>query len=105
MTKETKNAIKVDTNTRYRLSIFRSNKAIYAQIVDDKSGVTIGSASSLKIKEKKSASEKAVLVGETLAKLAGELKIKKITYDRGPYRYHGQVKALAEGMRKAGLDF
>jgi large subunit ribosomal protein L18 len=103
--KETKSNIKIDSNARYRVSVFRSNKAIYAQIVDYKSGVTIGSASSLKIGEKKTPCEKATMVGENLAKLANERKIKKITYDRGSYRYHGQVKALAEGMRKAGLEF
>ena len=105
MTKETKKEIKVDSNIRFRVSIFRSNKAIYAQVIDDNNGVTIASASSLKNKEKKTPSEIATLVGETLGKDAAEKNIKKIVFDRGVYRYHGRVKALAEGLRKAGLEF
>lgn len=130
MTKETtKKIIKIESNTRYRVSVFRSNKTIYAQIIDDKLGATIASMSSLKIKDaaslpgkagegagapasagsgmrgKKTPSEIATLVGETLGKDAIEKKINKVTYDRGKYRYHGRVKALAEGLRKAGLLF
>jgi len=105
MKNETKKIIKIDPDTRYRVSVFRSNKTIYAQIIDDKQGITIANASSLKIKDKKTPSEIASLVGETLGKDAIEKKIDKVTYDRGKYRYHGRVKALAEGLRKAGLNF
>lgn len=106
MTKETiKKEIKIDHDTRYRVSAFRSNKFIYAQIIDDKSGNTIDSASSLGVKEKKTPCEIAVMVGETLGKSALDKGIKKIVFDRGSYRYHGRVKALAEGLRKAGLNF
>ena len=103
--KAIKKTIEIDPNTRYRVSIFRSNKAIYAQVIDDKTSTTILSASSLKIKEKKTPCEKAFMVGDVLAKLAIAKKIKNVKYDRGIYRYHGQVKALAEGMREAGLNF
>ena len=105
MTKETKKIIKIDSNIRYRVSVLRSNKAIYAQIIDDRAGSTVASASSLTVKEKKNPSEMAMLVGETLGKEALGKKIVKITFDRGSYRYHGRVKALAEGLRKAGLIF
>lgn len=102
---ETSGKYKIDSNIRYRVSVFRSNKAIYAQIIDDNTGTTIASASSLTIKEKKTPCEIATLVGETLGKDAVGKKINKIAFDRGKYRYHGRVKALAEGLRKAGLDF
>ena len=105
MQKETKSNIKIDSNIRYRVSVFRSNKAIYADIIDDKIGKTIASASSLKIKEKKTPIEKATIVGESLGKSANTLNVNKISFDRGKYRYHGRVKALTEGMRKAGLEF
>jgi len=105
MTKETKKITKIDSNIRYRVSVLRSNKAIYAQIIDDLQGTTIASASSLKIDEKKNPSEMATFVGETLGKDALKKNIVKVTFDRGAYRYHGRVKALAEGLRKAGLEF
>ena len=104
-TDETKKTIKIDPNTRYRVSVFRSNKGMSAQVIDDVNGHTIASAYSVKIKEKKSPSEIATLVGEALGKEALSLKINKIVFDRGSYRYHGRVKALAEGLRKAGLTF
>lgn len=105
MTKETTKKIKIDLNTRFRVSVCRSNKSIYAQIIDDISGTTIASASSLKIKEENTPSKMATLVGEKLGKDAKEKGIDKITFDRGAYRYHGRVKALAEGLRSAGLKF
>ena len=105
MKNETKTITKIDPNTRYRVSVFRSNKGMSAQIIDDSKGITIESASSLKIKEKKTPSEIATLIGENLGKDALARKIDKVVFDRGKYRYHGRVKALAEGLRKAGLTF
>lgn len=104
MTKETKKIVKIDSNTRYRVSVSRSNKSIYAQIVDDSIGATIVSASSLKITEKKTPCQIAEMVGKALGKDAIAKKIKKVTFDRGLFRYHGRVKSLAEGMRSAGLE-
>lgn len=100
------------TATRPRLSVFRSNQSIYAQLIDDEKGRTLVSVNekevSLKPKqktEKRTKIEKAGLVGGILAKKAARKKIKKVVFDRGSYRYHGRVKALAEGARKGGLAF
>lgn len=81
--------------SRPRLSVFRSNKLIYAQIIDDTKGVTLAAA---KGKDPNS-------VGEEVAKKALSKKIKDVVFDKGEYRYHGRVKALAEGARKGGLNF
>jgi large subunit ribosomal protein L18 len=91
---------------RPRLTVFRSNKGIYAQVIDDLDGRTIVAASSLEIKEtgiKKS--QAAAKVGELLATRAKEKNIGKVVFDRGGYLYHGRVKALAEGARKGGIQF
>ena len=94
------------TAKRPRLSVFRSNKAIYAQLIDDEQGKTLVAASEKEIKEKdKAKAEKARLVGEILAKKAIKKKIKEAVFDKGPYHYHGRVKALAEGAREGGLKF
>jgi len=93
---------------RPRLSVFRSNKHIYAQIIDDKRGITLISLSdkNIKIGEKEEGNTKAAfMVGEELAKKALNKKVSKVIFDRGSYRYHGRVKALAEGARKGGLKF
>ena len=92
------------TEAKPRLSVFRSNKAIYAQLVDDTKGQTLAAASSLGIKGKKGV-EVAKTVGQELAKAAQEKKIVACVFDRGGYLYHGQVKALAEGAREGGLKF
>jgi large subunit ribosomal protein L18 len=98
------------TGTRPRLCVFRSLNNIHAQIIDDSTGHTLVSASSLdtdiksKIAGKKKA-EIAGLVGTLIAQRALEKKIKQIAFDRGGYKYHGRVKALAEAARKTGLDF
>lgn len=92
------------TEAKPRLSVFRSNKAIYAQLVDDTKGQTLASASSMEIKGKKGI-EAAKIVGQELAKVAKEKKIALCVFDRGGYEYHGQVKALAEGAREGGLQF
>jgi len=91
-----------------RLSVFRSNKHIYAQLIDDQKGKTLLSVSDNKPKSKIKESSNinsALGVGEILAKKAIEKKIKKIVFDRGGYKYHGRVKAIAEGARKGGLKF
>lgn len=94
-------------NNRPRLTVFRSNKALYAQVIDDTKGVTLASADShqFKNKEIKNRIEMAKEIGKLTAQRALEKKIKKIVFDRGIYRYHGQVKALAEGAREGGLEF
>ncbi len=89
-----------------RLSVFRSNQHIWAQIIDDKHGKTLVSYSTKNINEAKGTkSEKATMVGQEIAKLALEKKIINIRFDRGLYRYHGRVKALAQGARDGGLKF
>ena len=93
------------TKQRPRLSVFRSCRAIYAQIIDDQKGRTLVAASNFKLAVKGNKTVQARAVGELLAKKALKKKIKKIVFDRGSYRYHGRVKALAEGARKGGLIF
>jgi large subunit ribosomal protein L18 len=89
-----------------RLSVFRSNSHIWAQIIDDKHGKTIVSASTKSLKKVSGTkTEKAVAVGAEIAKLAIEKKVKNVRFDRGLYRYHGRVKALADEARKNGLKF
>ena len=89
-----------------RLSVFRSNQHIWAQIIDDKHGKTLVSTSTKSIKEiKGTKSEKAIIVGQEIAKLAIEKKIINVRFDRGLYRYHGRVKSLAQGARDGGLKF
>jgi large subunit ribosomal protein L18 len=96
------------TEARPRLSVFRSNKEIYAQIVDDVTGKTISAASS-RDKDISSAkgtkSEIAALVGKSVAEKALKAGVETIAFDRGGYLYHGRVKSLAEGAREAGLKF
>ncbi|MDY8134407.1 50S ribosomal protein L18 [Aquimarina sp. 2201CG5-10] len=96
------------TEQRPRLSVFRSNKEIYAQIIDDVTGKTISSASS-RDKDIASASgnktEKANLVGKALAEKAKSAGVETVSFDRGGYLYHGRVKSLANGAREAGLKF
>jgi large subunit ribosomal protein L18 len=92
------------TPERPRLNVFRSNKQIYAQIIDDKNSVTIAQASSIKL-ENGANIEGAKEVGKLVAERAIEKGIKKIVFDRGGYLYHGRVKALADAAREAGLEF
>ena len=97
----------VGTEARPRLSVFRSNTHIYAQVIDDIKMVTLVSFSDLKMK-KDAKMNKVVLaekVGEEIAKLALAKKIKSVTFDRNGFRFHGRVKAVAEGARKGGLEF
>jgi len=96
------------TSSKPRLSVFRSNTDIYAQLIDDNSGATIASASSKQkdiSAQKAPKTEKSKMVGEAIAKKAVELGIKQVVFDRSGYIYHGRVKAVAEGAREGGLDF
>ena len=94
------------TTERPRLSVYRSEKNIYAQIIDDVNAVTVVAASSLdKTIEKGSNKEAAKLVGELVAKRAIEKGITEVVFDRGGYLYHGRIKELAEAAREAGLKF
>ncbi|MHB1925845.1 MAG: 50S ribosomal protein L18 [Leptospirillum sp.] len=89
-----------------RLVIFRSLKYIYAQVIDDFSGTTLVSASSLKgFSGSKDTTQTAREVGKLIGKLAIEKNIQKVVFDRGGYLYHGRVKALADGARESGLQF
>lgn len=93
---------------RPRLSVFRSNKEIYAQLVDDVTGTTLASASSRDkdvINDKITRTEISKLVGKSIGTKALKAGFKKIGFDRGGYLYHGRVKSLAEGAREAGLKF
>lgn len=89
--------------SRPRLSVFKSSQHIYAQIIDDIKGHTLVSSSDLGLSGTKK--EKAQIAGEQLAKKAVSKKIKKVVFDRGKFKYHGRVAALAEGARKGGLEF
>lgn len=93
---------------RPRLSVYRSNRDIYAQIIDDAAGITLVSASSrvAEINEQKVTKiEKSALVGKLLAQKAQEAGISKVVFDRNGYLYHGRVKSLAEAAREGGLIF
>ena len=93
------------TAEKPRLAIFRSNRGMYAQLIDDEAGKTIGSAMMLAKKSAKDGSktDQAVKVGERIAETAKKAGITKAVFDRRSYQYHGRVKALAEAARKAGL--
>jgi large subunit ribosomal protein L18 len=93
------------TAERPRLSVFRSNAHIYAQVIDDVQGVTLASASCLAAKLSGSATEKATQVGKLVAEAAKAAGVEAVVFDRGGNPYHGRVKALAEGAREGGLQF
>ncbi len=98
------------TSERPRLSVFKSAKHIYAQVIDDTSGVTIAAASTLSksFKESlvgKSKMEKATAVGTLVADLAKKAGVKEVVYDRNGFLYHGRIKALADAAREQGLSF
>ena len=86
-----------------RLNVYRSNKNIFASLIDDEQGVTLATASSLDLKGNNT--EIATAVGKAIAEKAKELKIKEVVFDRGGYLYHGRVKALADAARENGLEF
>ncbi|QFU16805.1 50S ribosomal protein L18 [Microvirga thermotolerans] len=103
-------AIRKAANGRPRLSVFRSSKQIYAQVIDDERGVTLASASTLekdmRAKLKTGATvEAAKEVGKLVAERATKAGVKNVVFDRGGYLYHGRVKALADAAREGGLDF
>jgi large subunit ribosomal protein L18 len=97
------------TNERPRMSVFKSNKQIYVQLIDDNEGVTLAAASSRnkEIAEKKGLkkTEQAKLVGKLIAEISKSKGINSVVFDRGGYLYHGRVKQLAEGAREGGLKF
>lgn len=90
-----------------RLAVFRSNKQIYAQIIDDVNGVTLASAGSVKMKEAQSGNkvEQASIVGKAIAEAAKGKDIENVVFDRSGYLYHGRIKSLADAAREAGLKF
>ena len=102
-------AKKVASKDRFRLSITRSSKNIFAQIIDDTKNITLLSASSIekdiKSAQKVNKSELSKIVAEKIAKKAQEKNITKIFFDRGIYKYHGRVKIFAETLRKNGMEF
>ena len=95
------------TETRPRLSVFRSNKHIYAQVIDDEHGRTIASASSKESSVKSSTLtvDVATEVGKLVGARAKDAGVEYVVFDRGGFRYHGRIKALAEGARESGLEF
>jgi large subunit ribosomal protein L18 len=99
---------KVSSKNRYRLSVSRSSKNISAQIIDDIKNITLAAASSntkeIKL-QKKNKKDLSSIVAEELAKKAKDMKITKVYFDRGIYKYHGRVKLLAEELRKKGMEF
>lgn len=93
---------------RVRLSVFRSGKHIYAQLIDDKKGVTLAAASTVEKDMRKtngSTVDAAKNVGKAIAERAKKVSVKEVVFDRGGFLYHGRIKALADGAREAGLSF
>ena len=98
----------VGTSERPRLTVFRSSRQVYAQLIDDSAGHTVASASSLPLKEdykEASKTNTAAVVGKNIAEAAVKLGVSRIVFDRGGYKYHGRIKALAEAAREGGLEF
>lgn len=93
------------SSTRPRLSVHRTNQHIYAQIIDDAKGITLAVVSDKNISLSGAKIKKAFAVGELIAQKAKTKKITQIVFDRGSYRYHGRIKAVADGARKGGLKF
>ena len=109
-TARVRRAIAASSGGRPRLSVFRSSKQIYAQVIDDERGVTLAAASSLEkaMREQLKTGatvEAARVVGKEIAERAKQAGVDKVVFDRGGYMYHGRVKALAEGAREGGLEF
>lgn len=93
-------------NGRHRVSVFRSNSAVYAQVIDDDSGVTLAACSSQAVVGKPSKTvDAAKEVGKALGKLCLEKGLDQLVFDRGGYLFHGRVKAIADGMRESGIKF
>jgi large subunit ribosomal protein L18 len=105
-----RHALRKQNNNRVRLSVFRSGKHIYAQLIDDSQGLTLAAASSLDAEVKgkvKSTStiEAAKVIGTLIAQRGQKANVKEVVFDRGGYLFHGRVKALADAAREAGLSF
>ena len=103
-------AVKAAANGRVRLTVHRSSKHIYAQVIDDTKGVTLASASSLEKAQREAGKtgadvEAAKAVGKLVAERAAQKGIKTVVFDRGGYMYHGRIKALADAAREGGLQF
>lgn len=96
---------KVKASGRARVSVYRSNKYISAQLIDDKKNETIVGVSEKNLKIKGTKTEKAKALGLLLAEKAKAKKVTKIVFDRGSYAYHGRVKSVAEGLREGGMEF
>lgn len=92
-------------NGRLRLSVYRSARYIYAQIIDDRTGTTVAEANSRTLRADGSKKDQANAVGKAVAERASAAGVTRVVFDRGPYRYHGRVRALADGAREGGLDF
>jgi len=110
LNRERRTRVKIARVGKYpRLSVYRSNKHIFAQIIDDSKGSTLVAVSDKSLAKGKKETLRGVALSETvgiaLAEKAKAKKISKVTFDRGSYKYHGRVKALAEGARKGGLNF
>ncbi|MDQ1081279.1 50S ribosomal protein L18 [Pseudoroseomonas cervicalis] len=102
--------LRIKSGGRPRLSVFRSGKHIYAQVIDDKAGRTLASASTLEKTQRDSLrtgadKDAATVIGKLLAERALAAGVTEVVFDRGPYLYHGRVKALADGAREGGLSF
>lgn len=93
------------TGERPRLAVFRSNRYMYAQLIDDVKGVTLVSASDLSLSDKMNKVERAKTVGKSLAEAAKKASITTVVFDRGGFSYRGRVQALADAAREAGLQF
>ncbi len=93
------------TALRPRLSVFRSNRGMFLQLIDDTKGKTLVSAHIKEVKEKGAKTELSLALGKLLAEKAQAKKISEIVFDRSSYKYHGRVKAVAEGAREGGLKF
>ena len=94
----------IGTALKPRLCVYKSNKYIYAQIIDDEKNKTLAASSSLKMKVN-SLLENAAKVGKEIAIKAKDLKLKKVVFDKSGFKYHGRIKALADGARDGGLEF
>jgi large subunit ribosomal protein L18 len=100
----------VGTPTQPRLSVFRSSQHIYAQVIDDSAGKTLAAASSIEAEvkpsvEKSKKTAAAAVIGARLAQRARQAGVTSVVFDRGGFKYHGRVKALADAARKEGLEF
>lgn len=95
----------VGTSERPRLSVFKSNKALYAQLVDDAKGHTLASANSIELGSKANNIDNSKQVGAKLAERAKAAGVDSVLFDRSGYQYHGKIKALADGAREGGLKF